>query len=79
VIHENFCFVSSHNFFHPLDWRSSDGWKSELAGQKMQFTELYPRHNDLVHDISFDYYGKRFASCSSDKHIKVISPDLKLN
>jgi WD40 repeat protein len=37
----------------------------------MQFTELSPRHNDLVHDISFDYYGKRFASCSSDKHIKV--------
>lgn len=37
----------------------------------MQFTELTPRHADLVHDIAFDYYGKRFASCSSDKQIKV--------
>ena len=26
---------------------------------------------DTVHDIAFDYYGRRFASCSSDRHIKV--------
>jgi nucleoporin SEH1 len=41
----------------------------------MEFTELSPPHEDLVHDIAFDYYGKRFATCSSDKHIKIWSMD----
>lgn len=30
-----------------------------------------PRHRDLLHDIAFDYYGKRMATCSSDQSIKV--------
>ena len=33
----------------------------------MEFTRLTPAHDDNVHDIAFDFYGKRFASCSSDK------------
>ena len=37
----------------------------------MDFIELSPPHEDLIHDIAFDYYGKRFATCSSDKHIKI--------
>lgn len=37
----------------------------------MDFKQLNPPHEDLVNDIAFDYYGKRFASCSSDKHIKI--------
>lgn len=41
----------------------------------MDFLALDPPHQDLVNDISFDYYGKRFASCSSDKHIKVWTLD----
>ncbi len=41
----------------------------------MDFLPLDPPHQDLVNDISFDYYGKRFASCSSDKHIKVWTLD----
>lgn len=28
-------------------------------------------HDDSVHDISYDYYGKRIATCSSDHCIKV--------
>eukprot|EP00051_Salpingoeca_urceolata_P005659 m.75543 g.75543 ORF g.75543 m.75543 type:complete len:324 (+) comp14485_c0_seq1:2496-3467(+) len=34
-------------------------------------------HNDLVHDIAFDFYGKRLATCSSDHSVKVwdIQPD----
>ena len=28
-------------------------------------------HADMVHDASFDYYGKRLATCSSDRSIKV--------
>ena len=28
-------------------------------------------HEDLVHDISYDFYGRHVATCSSDQHIKV--------
>jgi len=29
------------------------------------------RHVDMIHDAQFDYYGKRVATCSSDKTIKI--------
>jgi WD40 repeat protein len=45
----------------------------------MQFTQLSTPHTDIVHDISFDYYGKRFCSCSSDKSIKVWDMDVDGN
>mmetsp|Transcript_24116 Transcript_24116/g.33064 ORF Transcript_24116/g.33064 Transcript_24116/m.33064 type:complete len:335 (-) Transcript_24116:88-1092(-) len=32
-------------------------------------------HMDVIHDIAFDFYGKRFATCSSDKHIKIWTID----
>eukprot|EP00899_Mesostigma_viride_P021187 jgi/Mesvir1/2906/Mv13977-RA.1 len=28
-------------------------------------------HDDMVHDVQMDYYGKRMATCSSDRTIKV--------
>lgn len=28
-------------------------------------------HADMVHDVQFDYYGRRLATCSSDRTIKV--------
>ena len=28
-------------------------------------------HHDMVHDAQFDYYGKRMATCSSDRGIKI--------
>ncbi len=28
-------------------------------------------HEELVHDIAYDFYGQRLATCSSDKHIKI--------
>ncbi|ODQ65708.1 WD40 repeat-like protein [Nadsonia fulvescens var. elongata DSM 6958] len=28
-------------------------------------------HEELVHDISYDFYGRRLVTCSSDQHIKV--------
>lgn len=30
-------------------------------------------HADMVHDIQFDYYGRRLATCSSDRSIKVFN------
>ena len=28
-------------------------------------------HEDLVHDVAYDFYGKRMATCSSDQKVKV--------
>lgn len=30
-------------------------------------------HSDLIHDVQMDYYGTRFATCSSDRAIKIYS------
>ncbi|AOW07895.1 protein transport protein SEC13 [Yarrowia lipolytica] len=32
-------------------------------------------HDDLIHDAVLDYYGKRLATCSSDKTIKIFEID----
>lgn len=29
------------------------------------------QHDDMVHDAQLDYYGKRLATCSSDRTIKI--------
>lgn len=28
-------------------------------------------HEDLIHDVAYDFYGKRLATCSSDQTVKV--------
>eukprot|EP00286_Rhodomonas_abbreviata_P021960 CAMPEP_0181309716 /NCGR_PEP_ID=MMETSP1101-20121128/12167_1 /TAXON_ID=46948 /ORGANISM="Rhodomonas abbreviata, Strain Caron Lab Isolate" /LENGTH=320 /DNA_ID=CAMNT_0023416229 /DNA_START=22 /DNA_END=984 /DNA_ORIENTATION=+ len=35
------------------------------------------QHEDMIHDVQLDYYGKRLATCSSDRIIKIfdVSPD----
>jgi len=39
-------------------------------------------HDDLIHDVAFDFYGQRMATCSSDQTVKVfdlsgkVGPDL---
>jgi len=30
------------------------------------------QHEDMIHDAQFDYYGKRLATCSSDKSIRIL-------
>lgn len=29
-------------------------------------------HKDLIHDVAYDFYGERMATCSSDQFVKVI-------
>ena len=29
-------------------------------------------HEELIHDIKYDFYGKHIATVSSDQHIKVL-------
>lgn len=28
-------------------------------------------HKDLIHDVSYDFHGRRMATCSSDQYVKV--------
>lgn len=38
----------------------------------MEFIQLTNPQNDInIHDIAFDFYGKRFATCSTDAKIKI--------
>jgi len=32
-------------------------------------------HEDLIHDVAYDFYGKRMATCSSDQHVKIWDQD----
>lgn len=36
-------------------------------------------HEELIHDVAYDFYGKQLASCSSDQHIKVFDLDSETN
>lgn len=36
-------------------------------------------HEDLIHDICYDFYGRYVATCSSDQHIKVFKLDKNSN
>jgi WD40 repeat protein len=29
------------------------------------------KHDDFVHDVQFDFYGRRIATCSSDQSIRI--------
>ncbi|KAI7848853.1 WD40-repeat-containing domain protein [Circinella umbellata] len=37
----------------------------------MPITKFDTSHEDLIHDISYDFYGKRLVTCSSDQRLKV--------
>jgi len=32
-------------------------------------------HDDMIHDAVLDYYGRRLATCSSDRTIKIFEID----
>jgi protein transport protein SEC13 len=36
---------------------------------------LDTKHGDIIHDIQFDYYSKRLATCSSDRNINIFELD----
>ncbi|SCU77889.1 LADA_0A02718g1_1 [Lachancea dasiensis] len=36
-------------------------------------------HEDLVHDVVYDFYGRHVATCSSDQHIKVFRLNRETN
>uniref|UniRef100_A0A7S4KT93 Anaphase-promoting complex subunit 4 WD40 domain-containing protein n=1 Tax=Paramoeba aestuarina TaxID=180227 RepID=A0A7S4KT93_9EUKA len=40
-----------------------------------QFKQFPTKHTDILHDVSYDYYGKRIATSSSDGQVKVFDLD----
>ncbi|CAG8629470.1 1186_t:CDS:2, partial [Acaulospora colombiana] len=38
-------------------------------------TALETSHEDMVHDAQLDYYGKKLATCSSDRQVKIFEID----
>ena len=34
-------------------------------------TSIDTQHNDMLHDAQLDYYGRRLATASSDRTIKI--------
>lgn len=42
-----------------------------LVGLSHTMLSINNAHDDLVHDAVLDYYGKRLATCSSDKTVKI--------
>eukprot|EP01125_Pyxidicula_operculata_P021916 TRINITY_DN8753_c0_g1_i1.p1 TRINITY_DN8753_c0_g1~~TRINITY_DN8753_c0_g1_i1.p1 ORF type:complete len:328 (-),score=48.35 TRINITY_DN8753_c0_g1_i1:62-1045(-) len=42
-----------------------------------QVSTFDSQHQDMIHDAQMDYYGKRLATCSSDKVIKIFDCSVK--
>jgi len=36
------------------------------------------QHEDMIHDVQPDYYGKRIATCSSDRTIKIFDNNIQV-
>lgn len=41
-----------------------------------QARTINAEHKDLIHDVAFDFYGRRMATCSSDQSVKVCNNNL---
>ena len=57
------------NMVEPSSDSNLASQSAELNAQKLFSFSL--KHDDFVHDVQFDYYGKRIATCSSDEKIKI--------
>lgn len=40
-----------------------------------QARTINAEHKDLIHDVAYDFYGRRLATCSSDQSVKVFDLD----
>ena len=45
--------------------------ESGVISGKTQLSNFWLKHDDYVHDVQFDFYGKRIATCSSDQYVKI--------
>ena len=49
-------------WLRPLSW---------VIKMSATFQSWETGHTEFMHDIAYDFYGTRLATCSSDKHITV--------
>lgn len=57
-------------------------WTSCLVTHSRTMFEAHSinaEHKDLIHDVAYDYYGQRMATCSSDQSVKVWDQDDQKN
>lgn len=40
---------------------------------------IFADHKDLIHDVAYDFYGERMATCSSDQYVKVVLLKVVIN
>lgn len=61
-----------------------DTWRARLLGDQVSRSfrhivvvnmfvarSIAADHKDLIHDVSYDFHGRRMATCSSDQSVKV--------
>ena len=41
------------------------------ASAMFEAQSINAEHKDLIHDVAYDFYGQRMATCSSDQFVKV--------
>lgn len=74
------CLVPANT--HSLGWAHdrpaaidfSSWWCRRLTLAAIMFVarSIAADHKDLIHDVSYDFHGRRMATCSSDQSVKVI-------
>jgi hypothetical protein len=42
-----------------------------VASVMFEAHSINAEHKDLIHDVAYDFYGQRMATCSSDQFVKV--------
>ena len=68
--------LSSNWNFDSINYRlTSTSFNLNIDKKILQHGDTGNAHDDLIHDAVLDYYGKRLATCSSDKTIKIFDLD----
>ena len=44
---------------------------AQESGEMFTTKSIPVAHKDLIHDVAYDFHGKRMATCSSDQCVKV--------
>jgi hypothetical protein len=42
-----------------------------VGSAMLEAQSINAEHKDLIHDVAYDFYGQRMATCSSDQFVKV--------
>jgi hypothetical protein len=75
-----YVYVFSRELLHPAHRHASFApynpyRRRAIAGSARNIDLLSIEANETQHDAVLDYYGRRLATCSSDKTIKIFEVD----